>query len=69
MNIEDGIPIPGKSVYKTPLTLAAEKMECGNSVVLNEEGQVATLRKWMRRHGRKVVVRKMDGGWRAWRTE
>lgn len=69
MKIESGIPIPDRSNYRTELTRTAGRMECGQSVVVDTDGQVDSIRKWMRRKGRKIVVRKMDGGWRVWRTE
>lgn len=63
------IPIPDRGAPKSELTRMVAGLECGQSVLCDVFAEVDSVRKWMRRNGRKIAVRKMDGGWRVWRTE
>jgi hypothetical protein len=66
MKIEHGIPIPPKRGQCARYVAMA--MAPGDSVFFETEDKANTLRQWLREFGGKPIVRKMDGGWRVWRT-
>ena len=68
MQIEKDIPIPPKGRVRSVAGETARKLEVGESVLLDNEGDLNTANCALRRMGRKAAVRKTDGGWRLWRT-
>ena len=66
--IEKGIPLPsGKAA--TGLTAAILRMEPGDSLLIlsaKPSASMATAHFAAKSHGRKVTVRKVEGGVRVW---
>jgi len=68
--IDKDIPIPGRrNLVKSPLRIALEAMQVGDSIFLDTHEQhefVRGSRKAL--HPMVFTTRKVEGGWRAWRT-
>lgn len=64
--IEKGVPVTKKAKY------SFESMEVGDSFFLSVDQRRKfsnTASGWGKRNGKKFIVRKVDGGFRCWRTE
>lgn len=71
MELEQGIPIPDQRVRGRPKSEAAVlacQMQIGESIFCGEPSHYETVRWWIRRIGGKYTSRKVDHGWRIWRT-
>ena len=71
LKIEKGIPIPPRTNGvrgKTATSLISE-MEVGDSILVDTHNQRTTMIALAHRKGVKVVSRKMNDGYRIWRTE
>lgn len=67
--IEKAIPIPPSKPARSEMGRLAKQMQAGESVVVDTPSQRDTLRSLIYRVGGKVVTRKVQGGYRVWRTE
>lgn len=65
--IEKGIPIP-EPFGRTEAGNEARQMKPGDSRMCLTEAERDTTRYMIKRRGGKATVRKVDGGWRVWRT-
>ena len=71
MEIETGIPLPPKSVRRSPATKSALALELGQSMIVASEDEARACRQALKKVGRKIACRKLgeDGQQRIWRTE
>ena len=67
MKIEKNIPIPPRGNQKN--TVLFEKMEVGDSVLVENRQKSMSVANALNRKGRKAVTRSVDGGIRVWRTK
>lgn len=69
LHVESTVPLPDD---RPRLKYPFDDMQVGDSFLITEAGMVKNARSaaWMysRRHGMKFSCRKVDGGWRVWRT-
>ena len=69
LKIEKGVPIPlGKTKRIYPL----KEMEVGDSIFIPSDGFInicARVNPQAKKLGIKVATRKVEGGYRVWRTE
>lgn len=72
VKIEKGIPMPAGKSKKMVLSLV-EKMAVGDSFILNDAPSYAHTQSRIqyarKKVGVKLIVRKVEGGFRIWRTE
>lgn len=68
MQIESGIPIPPKCANTKPFCETVRSLQVGQSLLCNTERLARIARAALIRAGRKCTWRKVDGGWRLWRT-
>lgn len=68
MEIESDIPIPQACPARTRVSKLVRAMKVGDSILVSEEGELSSARKTLVRLGGKPVTRKVEGGWRVWRT-
>ncbi len=66
--IEKGIPIPPRGDHGPGRTHPAHSMEVGDSILFPTENKAAQAQCHLIRTGKKGAVRKVEGGWRVWRT-
>lgn len=66
MNIESGIPLPRPSMKGNE---QIHQMKPGDSVLCPTQQKANNV--WMlgKRKGWKMATRKLEAGWRVWRTE
>ena len=65
-NIERGIPVP--QPLRAGLADVAEKLEPGESVLVDDDRTAKSLYRAIVNKGRKAASRKVPGkGWRVWR--
>jgi hypothetical protein len=67
--VESSVPLPDD---RQRLKYPFDDMDVGDSFLLTDPSMVKNARSaaWMysRRHGMKFSCRKVEGGWRVWRT-
>lgn len=66
MKIEKGIPIPSRKA-RADDRLLIDKMEVGDSILVESWKSVEKFRYTGRNAGFKMSVRKLGSGWRLWR--
>ena len=67
--IEKGIPIPVKMRRGgAPRTSPIHAMNVGDSILFPTEQQATNASVTIYRAGKKGTRRKVEGGWRVWRT-
>lgn len=70
MQIEKDVPIPTRGAPRGPRTEAtrlAEKMQPGDSVLVETEAIATSMTAFGRARGLKMTQRKTGEGWRVWR--
>jgi hypothetical protein len=67
MKIEKNIPIPPRGHQKN--TALLEKMEVGDSVLVENRRKSVSTAQVLNRKGWKAVTRTVHGGIRVWRTQ
>jgi len=69
IQIESNVPMPSKYRSKFPF----EEMKVGDSFLVESERQRVSAKNaagfYAAKHGGKFVSRKVEGGYRIWRTE
>lgn len=69
LHIESTVPLPDD---RPRLKYPFDDMQVGDSFLITDAGMVKNARSaaWMysKRHRMKFSCRKVDGGWRVWRT-
>ena len=68
MEIETGIPIPVKNWSGSEFTRTIRALKVGESVLVDTDTKRDHARKIIKSLGGMYATRKMDGGWRIWRT-
>lgn len=70
MVIEKGVPIPYSKATgpRTAITKLVRQMVPGESILIPSRADYDTARKVLTQMRAKPVTRKVDGGWRVWRT-
>ena len=66
--IEKGIPIPPQGRCGCQRKHAVHSMEVGDSILFSVEKKAKSAHGLLSRVGKKTTVRKVEGGWRVWRT-
>lgn len=71
LQIESGIPIPDTRVssHSMPFKTALQKMNVGDSVVVENRSRVTSLHLAAKAQGRKTSSRKIGEKYRVWRIE
>ena len=67
MVIEKDVPLPDSRI-RTELGRLARRMQVSESILCETEGQRDTVRKLIYERGGKCVTRKVEGGYRVWRS-
>lgn len=67
IKIERGVEIPTRTSHGKWVDLILRMQEL-DSIVLTTNAQVSTFRATAKRHGIGMIKRKVDGGWRIWKS-
>jgi len=65
IKIEKNIPIPSHGNEKN--TAPFEKMEVGDSVLVEHRGEASRIYNLMKRNKKKALTRRVENGIRVWR--
>jgi hypothetical protein len=68
MNIESNIPVPPAGKCRSAFTDMVRSMKVNQSILVDSWAKRDHARKVIKALGGQYVSRKMDGGWRVWRT-